>query len=558
LNALVETLTAVLLVIAGLQPQASAPPRDVRAAGGSAAISGRVTERDSGHPLPRIVVTLTAADPLKKGQTMTDEEGRYHFNGLEAGRYAISAAPDAHRSTYLGQQFGEPGPALPGWPPLRLRVELKAGEALPGVDMALSRALAIEGRVLDAFDQPMTGVEVRASRADGSLYPVPPAHSDDQGAYRVFGLAPGRYRVCANVRSQSDASLTETSSLVPTCHPAAVEAEASDVVLTSGDALGIDIRVQRVGSYSVSGSVVDAAGALVDGAAVGAFPFVESGSSAFVTARDGEFVLKGLTPGRYIIRASVGDRQPGNPREPGREPEVGYASADVDVVDTTGIAVTLSRPVRVPGSVTFEGSQAPPGRGLRMAVHARPPDDSRFRFEGPPPVSPVDDNLAFQLNGLYRLPVVVGIQGLPDGWALSSVRYEGRDITHVPTDFGSGPSPGRLAIIVTSRVAHPSVRVTDEDGTPVISYHVLALPADPSRRLGLVTIPGSPSHDSVLKLGAMLPGEYFLAALPMAEYLRLMRDRTRIDAVASVGTRVTLAERDDRTFDLRLITLPTP
>jgi hypothetical protein len=38
------------------------------------------------------------------------------------------------------------------------------------------------------------------------------------------------------------------------------DANAADVILTSRDAVGIDIPVQRSGTFTLSGSVVDAAG----------------------------------------------------------------------------------------------------------------------------------------------------------------------------------------------------------------------------------------------------------------------------------------------------------
>lgn len=552
-------LTAVLLlVIVGIQSQAGSPPRDSRAATGNAAISGRITEHGAGLPLPRIVVTLTATDRSKPLEAITDAEGRYQFTGLDAGKYVLSAAPEEHRSTYLPHRFGETAPASLFAGPSRPNLELKGGDVRSGVDIALSRALAIEGRVSDPWDEPMAHVEVAVSGADGRIVPARPAYSDDLGVYRVYGLAPGRYRVCTNARGRSDMSAADEARLVRTCHPASVnEREASDVILTSHDVSAVDIRVQRVGSYSISGSVMDAAGAPVDGAGVGAYSLDDSGVSAYAVSQGGAFVLKGLTPGRYIVKASVGGSHRGDPRPPLREPEVGYASADVSVIDTTGIAVTLSKPATVAGKVTFDGTPTPRANALRMVVQTRPSEDRLFRFETRPSFSPVDDQLRFELKGLYRLPLGVGIHGLPDGWVLKFVRHDGRDITHVATDFGSGASPSRLEIVLTNRVAQPSIRVTDDHGVPAMSFHVVAVPADPSRwKLALGGIPGTPTPDGVMKLGAMLPGEYVLAALPAYEFFTLMRDPARLDGLAAIGTRVSLTDSDDRTFELQLSTLP--
>ena len=556
-------IALLLLTIAGAQSQAGAPPRDSRpAAAATGTISGRVTEQGSGRQLPRIVVTLTM-DLGKAIDAMTDAGGRYEFTGLEAGKYAIVAAPDEHRSTYLGQRFGNTAPGVIVVGPVPSSIDLTAGESRAGVDIALTRALGIEGRVTDPWDDPIAEAEVEVRRADGRLHFGHHVYSDDLGFYRVYGLAPGRYRVCASTQDRFGGSDAAPSKLVPTCHPAAVaESGASDIVLTSQDATGIDIRVQRVGSRSISGTVSGPSGAPIDGAEVGAYPLDDFGVSSSTQSRNGAFALQGLTPGRYVVKATLGDPHREDPRPPGRELQVGYASAEVDVVDVTGVGIDLSKPARAAGRVVFEGSPAPRTTLLRMVVQAGTPDVRRSMFEGRPPFSPVGDDLTFELNGLYRRPLLLGIHGLPEGWVAKSIRDGNRDITHVPTDFNSRPSPGGLEIVLTNRVARPSIRVTDQQGAPVTAFQVVAVPVDPARRrVGTVVVPGipvpgAPSGDGVLKMSAILPGDYFLAALSGEDYVVVMRDPARIDGIAGVGTRVTLEERDERTFDLRLIGLP--
>jgi Carboxypeptidase regulatory-like domain len=87
----------VLLLLAVAQ-QLGVPPRDGPRATGSAVISGRVSERGSDRPLPRIVVTLTKQNSSTPLETLTDEDGRYQFTDVEPGVYALSAGVDRHRS----------------------------------------------------------------------------------------------------------------------------------------------------------------------------------------------------------------------------------------------------------------------------------------------------------------------------------------------------------------------------------------------------------------------------------------------------------------------------
>jgi protocatechuate 3,4-dioxygenase beta subunit len=548
---------ALLLAIAvAVAPaQAGAPARDTGSPAG-AVVSGRVTEQATGQPLPRIVVSLALPDYSKTIQAITDADGRYRLSDIAPGKYLLWAAPDAHRSTFLQRWYGDPDPAIAARTP---NIELKPGDDRSGVDFALVRALAIEGRVVDPWGEPMADVEVMVRRADGGLVAVRPAATDDLGAYRAYGLPPGRYRVCARPPGgRFEPMVTDGARFVTTCHPAAaIERESTDVVLGSVDAAGVDIRVQRVGSHAISGFVIDAAGAPVNGADVGAYSLDEDGLSAHAVSRDGEFTLRGLTPGRYNVRGSVGGAMRGDPNPPSREMEVGYAPADVGSTDTTGIALMLSKPVAATGRVVFDGAPAPRADRLQMVVQTRPSDHRAFRYESRPPYAAVDDNLRFELKGLYRTPLAVGIYNLPEGWVLKSVRHGGRDITHLALDFGSAPADSPIEIVLTNSVARPSVRVIDERGALATPHSILVIPADPSRRrLGTVPIMGKPAPDGTLQLDRILPGEYVLVALAASDFSILMRDPDRADSLAAVGTRVSLAEGDTRTIDLRLVPLP--
>src|SRR5688572_23935339 len=161
-----------------------ATARDARPPAPSATISGRITEREHGRPLARIVVALEAP-PATRFEVLTDADGRYEFTDIPAGGYGLSAAPERHRSTYFPQRFGEAAPLFFGGGPARPNVEFKAGETRTGLDLALWRTLGIEGRVLDPTDQPMANVEVSVSRADDRFLPVKPSVTNDLGGYRL-------------------------------------------------------------------------------------------------------------------------------------------------------------------------------------------------------------------------------------------------------------------------------------------------------------------------------------------------------------------------------------
>src|ERR1051325_8411889 len=64
-------------------------PRDDQTPQGTAKILGRVVSTDSGNPLRRAQVRLTATEIRVNRVANTDNDGRYEFTGLAAARYRL-------------------------------------------------------------------------------------------------------------------------------------------------------------------------------------------------------------------------------------------------------------------------------------------------------------------------------------------------------------------------------------------------------------------------------------------------------------------------------------
>lgn len=226
--------------------------------------------------------------------------------------------------------------------------------------------------------------------------------------------------------------------------------------------------------------------------------------------------------------------------------------------DVSGIVVTLSKPQTVTGRVIFDSSKtrAPTGSGIVVQTMLLP---RQWRFYGSrPPFSPVDDHLNFQLTGVYHVPFVVGIHGFPDNWVLKAVRFGGVDITDRPTDLAAEPRARRLEIVLTDHIARPIARVTNPDGTPTRRARVVLFPADSTRWSGPrgFTLAREIDGDGRVTLAAVAPGEYLLAAVNGADEMALLQDPQRIESIAPLARRVTIAENDARVFELQVISLP--
>ena len=522
---------------------------------GGSTVSGRVTDKESGAPLAGFVVTLVA-EGTPGVDVVTDDNGRFLFENVATGRYALAARPDDHRSTHLRQWFGEAAPAPPysrarGYP-----IELAARSAVVA-DVALAKALAIEGRV-SGGDEALANVTVRVMRPDGVDVLGRSVNTDDLGHYRFYGLPPGRYRVCANAH---DGGFREAASDIPpmvqTCYPQVFSPDAgADVVLVDRDATGIDISIQRTVPRSISGTVIDETGAPVEDASVFAYPAALDTAGGSARTRAGAFSIRSLVPGTYSIIAFVGGPIRGNSSTAPSERQEGYARADVGSADATSITVQLRRPGQLAGRIVFDGT-LPTRHTVRVSVQLYSMDIPLGFIASDPPSSVINDDLTFVLSHVFHAPMLVSLRDLPDGWVLQSVRYGGRDVTFLPADFASGA--GAVEIVVTNRVARPRARVTDEAGKPVTDCTVVILPADRATwRGGFRTSDGTPPADGTQTLGALRPGDYLMAALSTADLVAMQGDRTltRIESLGPLATPVTLREGDTMTIELKLVKLP--
>lgn len=553
-------LVVAPLVAAFVIAQVPAPPRDARPPEtGTAIIRGRVLDRETGLPLARMIVSLGLKD---RPETQTDNQGRYEFAGLPAGRYSVTVFPSDSKAFYLRQTLGDNGPS----DVVRQRrqpLDLKDGEVREGADIALFRALGIEGRVVDDWGDPVSNIEVRAERlVQGGGSSGWRRTTDDRGMFRLFGLGPGDYRVCAT--AGSDVVTTPNAQPVrerpvQTCYPAAVrEADSQPVSLATYDATGIEIRLQRSRAFSVSGSVLDSTGGAAERAQVSIVRIERSGTSGTGVQLNpgGQFAARGLAPGEYAVSAQIGGPNAYPPDA--REVEVGYLPFSVDTSDVDGLVVTMARAAKVAGRVVFEEGWPPAQRRPRLTVQVRFDRSTHRPMGGPPPSATVKDDLTFELGDLHG-PQAIGLSGYPtDEWTLKAIRYRGEEILNIPTEFRTSTDPRGLEIVLTNRGARLSGRVTDtrgvaaEDGSAL----VLIFPASPQEWRPDGNVLGTaPLREGAFRLGPRRPGEYLIVAVPVEDYLP-PRHAAAFERLAKVAEKVTLLEGDQRTIDLTVVKVP--
>jgi hypothetical protein len=240
---------------------------------------------------------LETAGDLGVGEAQTGPAGGYTIRNLPPGLYALEFDGNCNgQSRYGTTVFAPQGGGRAAW------VSAVGGTVTTNVNGFLPLAGSISG-VVTGPHGPESGACVLAYNR-GPAFPIGAAgatSTNRHGAYRIGGLAPGRYAV-AFLSCQS-AHLA-----VQWYRRAATEASAVSVrVRAQHTTTGIDGRV--AGGGTVTGAVVSATGRPVDGACVvvsdglDLSPY-ELGAvlgNGTITNRAGQYRLTGVTPGRWKV-----------------------------------------------------------------------------------------------------------------------------------------------------------------------------------------------------------------------------------------------------------------
>jgi 5-hydroxyisourate hydrolase-like protein (transthyretin family) len=159
-----------------------------------AVITGRVTDGNSGQPLPNVVVEAitTTRDPFWSNFGITDESGVYRIQALGTGTYR--AFVDG-RDGYLGEVwreiecYGTECFSLPGTP-----IAAQAGLTVAGIDFTPIKGGSITGTVFDhQTGAPLAGVHIRGYDSDGQFLFFSRVMTEADGRYAITGLPAGSF-----------------------------------------------------------------------------------------------------------------------------------------------------------------------------------------------------------------------------------------------------------------------------------------------------------------------------------------------------------------------------
>ena len=463
------------------EQQRGAPPPTT----GTAFLAGQVVDATNNQPISGATVTLIAPQAGRGGlqaPIVVDSQGRFFFANLPAGSYRTQVIKTGYTAASLAT--------------FSRSLDLADGERVANVRISLLKLGGISGVVRDDGGDPMVGIDVIAlERAvvngRSTLRRYTQSKTDDRGSYRLAGIRPGEYYVCAcaqdpmpfdglllttlasdplqlmgaaarALRAGSDAVTLDSTlrTIAPTFFPnSPTIGRATRVVVAAGEQKnGVDIDATTVRAGRVSGTIVGASNP-VTAQSVRLIPTGESIEGASISQLapvlvqpDGRFDFAGVPPGLYTLRvlhivtaargggpsgsalALVGARAAAmnaanaGPNVTG-EPIL-WATQSVTVGDdgVSGLVISLSRGTPLTGRVQFVGASPPPTVG-RGSIAALPLSDQPLGF--PAAVSP---DFTFRVAGIVPGRYELFVSSWP-GWpTVKSVVVGGVDVTDLPID----------------------------------------------------------------------------------------------------------------------------
>ena len=571
---------------AGAITRDQTPPAPV----GTAVISGVIlSDEKTPQPIKRAFVSLTGTALLGSRSVVTDENGRFSFTGLPAGRVALSASKPA----YLAANYGA-------------TIVLTDGQRMTDIKLTMIKGGVVTGTIRDERGQLQQSAQVRLMRysmtgGERRLVSVSASgnsQTDDRGMFRLYGIAAGEYMVAATppqgsgsarlttaadlqaaARTGGSASTAASAAVAPAAsstgtyagvfYPGVVRPDqARTVKVTAGGELtGIDFSLQFVRTATVSGAVLAPGGAMPPNIEIRLTSLTESAPGvtdifSMLPMRpraDGTFEFSGVAPGTWVVTAYVVPPAAGRAGDAGLNGNGWWASSEIEMngADIKGVSLSLQPGLSLTGRVTTRATTLTPPSVGAVNVLLRPVlTGTQITMGRLSTMTTADGSFVFQglLPGRYR--VTASSAALPvigTTWLLESAMADGVDVSETPFDLKATGQNPEIVVTFSDQPAEINGLLQTAAGRPTSEYYVIVFPVEKNlqtnatRRIQQVR----PATDGRFTFRGLRPGNYIIAALTELDPAELF-DPAFLEQVAPAGVKMTLAPGEKRTQELKI------
>jgi hypothetical protein len=249
-----------------------------------------------------------------------------------------------------------------------------------------------------------------------------------------------------------------------------------------------------------------------------------------------------VPPGRYVLRARADDSE---------VPMFAMQPLGVDG-DLDGLNVLLAPGAMLTGTVSLQATHSALLPDIsQFRITTTPTDLSSF---GPNGNARVDKDGRFTIDSVPAGSRWIRAQS-PRGWMLTSVLVDSREMVDTPVELRSSQHVDGISLLFTDKLSGINGTVTDEQGTPITAYTVLAFPTDPTmwRPQARQIMTTRPDQNGSFQLRGLPPGEYFVAAVDPAEQGEWF-EPAFLDELRPGAARLVLGEGDIKMQDFRIRT----
>lgn len=546
---------------------------------GKSSIEGVVVRSGDNSPIMGAHVTLVPKDDDSSDETLisangfteelalvsplsatSDDDGMFVLADIDP-KMTYSMVISANG--YVRQEYGQltfPGSGR--------TIDLKLGQVLKGINVALTPTGSIEGTVRAVSGEPLQDVRIRLLRyafnRDGRrlLQMVASTTTNDLGKYRLYFLTPGRYFLHAErINLHADYSRLTMAPFAPAYYPGESDiSHASIIEIQPGtNRSGMEFSLSGERLYRIRGRIVDESTgrAIEKGSELldlidlspDALPGGDGGFGRTLfkstySEDTGEFDFRDIPPGKYGIAGSNFFEHVG-----------GIAIVRVNA-DVTNVRLSYSSGTTISGTLRADGRVDLSGRKRVIQIAIQPTasvDDGedRAKTAGLSPELEGVSSRTFKITDIlpaeYRLDIRDST--LPEDSYIKEARYGGIDALNQPFQISASESHKLEIVIAPSGTLEG--RLVNDKRMPLTGIMVVLIPNRMRTRPDLfkMAVAGGDGH---FEMHGVAPGDYKLFAWEGIEPYSWF-DPEVIRRFETSGKAVHVMEASTQTVEVRVI-----
>jgi len=509
---------------------------------GTARVEGQLVDAVSGEGVRKAWLTLRGAGPNQMGYTaVTDSTGFFAIEGIEPGRYALTAEHASYlRATAGGGQ-----------------ISLVAGQTLKVGRTLLTPHAVISGRVLDEDGDPLpSGVQVQVSRwrwdpqtGQRVLTQLKQTPADDQGNFRLAGLPAGRYFLSAyggrtTVAFDDRTVMPGAEAYTTTFYPGTTDpGSATSVPLAAGqDLRNLNLRLRKTRAARIRGTSRDLSSTEpVNQVALrlvplSAYPTSPLTNEAVAVVQNGSFEFPRVQPGNYAIVSS----------DPTGH-SLGRYDLTVGDGDVEGITVNLGPGAAIDCRVRMESNEPAP-QAFQCGLRAM--DATRLNPQSKPDAKDSPARITGIVTGRYWADFRGDPRTSPDTY-VKAIHFGDADVSYKPIDVAGGAQPV-LEFLLSKNGGTVSGMVRDQKGEARAAAQVILAPAADNLEVARLVKLSPSDAQKGFRVAGVAPGDYLVLAFESVD-VGALRDPLFRKAFAEKGVKVTVEEKSNLTLDVPLI-----